>query len=260
MRIVHLSDLHIGKSKNKKRVARIFNWLKNNRNKHRAEVVVITGDIVDDGELWQYQDAGGLIDELRKDFRVLCAPGNHDYGKDGFTEDRKSMNRFKRILTGDIEFPHLERVSDDLAVILLDSMEEEMGTFDPLGAQGSLGPDQIRNLDKMLCDLHEDPLNPKVVVALHHHPFFYNHFLKLRDDVALKDVVGRRVDGRPRVDALLFGHKHVIKRFNDPDNNKEALHNIQVIFAAGSSVEEEEGKMHIPIIDLSTGKIDNEWI
>ena len=54
MKIIHLSDVHIGKSNNKKRFDSIVNWIIDNKDGHGAKVVVLTGDIVDDGSLGQY--------------------------------------------------------------------------------------------------------------------------------------------------------------------------------------------------------------
>ena len=67
----------------------------------------------------------------------------------------------------------------------------------------------------------------------------------------LKSVIARRRDAPPRVNALLFGHKHLDHRFNDPEENKETLYGIDLIYASGQSVERDaEGKMVVPVIDL----------
>jgi len=51
MRIIHLSDIHVGKGKNHTTLKTIRNWILDNKDKHHASVVVITGDIVDDGRV-----------------------------------------------------------------------------------------------------------------------------------------------------------------------------------------------------------------
>ena len=63
-------------------------------------------------------------------------------------------------------------------------------------------------------------------------------------------MVSQPIDGKPRVNALLFGHKHLEHRFNDPEENKEELYGIDLIYASGQSVERhEDGKMVLPVID-----------
>ena len=257
MRIVHLSDIHIGKSANHKSFAAIVNWLISKKNTHRSKVVVITGDIVDDGVLWQYKEAKKQVEKLRtNDFAVLCCPGNHDYGPAGIIEDNYCIGYFKKYISGDIDYPHCE-IIDGHAFVLLDSMYEEMKETEMWGAQGKLGKDQLRNLDKLLDDLEDDSADTKVIIALHHHPFYYDYFLKLRDDELFKQVITIEEDGTSRANCLLFGHKHVEKRFNKPpSNSKEKKYGIDVIFASGATTERDnKGKMVIPVINLDTNKI-----
>jgi hypothetical protein len=53
------------------------------------------------------------------------------------------------------------------------------------------------------------------------------------------------------VNGLLFGHKHIENRFNDPEENKEELFGIDLIYASGQTVErDQEGKMVIPVINV----------
>ncbi len=54
MKIIHLSDIHIGKSKNTDRFISIISWIITNKDMHGSKVVVLTGDIVDDGHEKQY--------------------------------------------------------------------------------------------------------------------------------------------------------------------------------------------------------------
>jgi hypothetical protein len=83
----------------------------------------------------------------------------------------------------------------------------------------------------------------------------------LRDHSDLKGVITRPVDQPPRVNLLLFGHKHLENRFNDPDENKELLYGIDMIYASGSSVERNrEGKMKIPVIDIEEKSIERFYV
>lgn len=252
MKIIHLSDIHIGKSNNHKRFVSIVDWILEKKSTHKSKVVIITGDIVDDGALWQYKEAKKQIDRLRNDdITVLCTPGNHDYGTNGIIENRKCIKYFKKYLSGDIDYPHYELIENH-AFVLLDSMLEEMKEIEFWGAQGKLGQDQLRNLDNLLNELEDNSSETKVIIALHHHPFYYDYFLKLRDDELFKKVITREKYGTSRANCVIFGHKHVEKRFND----KEEKYGIDVVFASGSTTERHSnGKMSISVIDLNTNKI-----
>jgi len=256
MRIIHLSDIHIGKSNNSERFASIVDWILTRKSTHKSKVVVITGDIVDDGELWQYKEAKKYIDKLRNDnLRVLCSPGNHDYGRNGILENDECIGYFRRYISENTDYPHCERIGEH-AFIMLDSMLEEMRKTELWGAQGELGKSQLRELDKLLDELEDESSNTKVVIAMHHHPFYHSYFLKLRDDELFKKVITREEDGTSRANCIMFGHKHVEKRFNQQRQSKEEKYGIDVIFCSGSSTERHSnGKMTIPVINLKKNKI-----
>ncbi len=251
MNIIHLSDLHIGKSNNFEKSTRIFEWIINNIKSHQSDLVVITGDLVDDGATWQFNEAKDLLDRLRHNgFTVLVAPGNHDYGPEGFRESSKSRTEFAELISGVSDYPYLY-ISKGQAIVVLDSMEKEMENIDLWGAQGCLGKNQLQKLDLLLDALGQNPATENVVVVLHHHPFDYLFYHGMRDHEDLKGVISGRIDQPPRVNYLLFGHKHIENRFNDPEENKEELYGIDMIYASGQSVERDlKGKMVIPVINL----------
>jgi len=258
MRILHLSDLHIGKGKNHTTLKTIRDWLIDNKDIHKSSVIVITGDITDDGELWQYKCARYHLDRLEvKGFRILPCPGNHDYSAIGLIENNDCIRSFKKYISQGADYPHVE-IIDDCAFIMLDSMMEEMKHDDFIGAQGELGKQQLNNLNYHLDDIEQNHPEYKVVLCLHHHPFFTSsYFMKLRDADAFKDVIMDKDSGDSRVDCLLFGHKHDEKRLA----KKEKEYNASVIYASGSTVERnEEGKLIIPVIDLDTKSVERYLI
>jgi 3',5'-cyclic AMP phosphodiesterase CpdA len=191
------------------------------------------------------------VERLRLEgYRVLVAPGNHDYGPDGYRESQQSKEDFRELISGVKEYPYLH-LEAGKAFIILDSMEAEMGKVELWGAQGYLGELQLQKLDLLLDQLAKNPAVETVILSLHHHPFDYLFYHGLRDHADLKSVVSQRRDDPPRVNALLFGHKHLEHRFNDPEENKEKLYGIDLIFASGQTVErKEDGKMVLPVIDL----------
>lgn len=261
MKIIHLSDIHIGKSNNHERFASIVKWTLEKKTTHKSKAVVITGDIVDDGALWQYKEAKNQIDKLRDGgLVVLCVPGNHDYGPNGIIENNECIGYFKKYISKGVDYPHCEVINGH-AFVLLDSMFEEMKETELWGAQGKLGKNQLRNLDKLLDDLEDGSSETKVIIALHHHPFYYNYFLKLRDDDLFKKVITREESGTSRANCVMFGHKHVEKRFNESSDSKEQKYGIDVIFASGSSTERHSnGKMVVPVIDLNKNTVTKHKI
>jgi len=261
MKIIHLSDLHIGKSDNIEKCNQITDWIINNQETHQSELVIISGDLVDDGQRWQFELAREFISRLKEnDFTVLIAPGNHDYGPDGYRESSTSQEEFCELISGVKEYPAVFFINGQ-AIIILDSMAEEIKNVDIWGAQGYLGEEQLQKLDQILDELAENPTVENVVVTMHHHPFDYLFYHGLRDDADLKGVIARRRNAPPRVNVLLFGHKHIEKRFNDPEDDKEDLFGIDMIFASGQTVERKsDGKMVLPVIDLKYKKIQRYFI
>lgn len=251
MNIIHLSDLHIGKSNNHKKANQVVDWIIGNQDLHQSNLVVISGDLVDDGETWQFEKARDLIGRLREaDYLVLTVPGNHDYGPNGIRENPASKRDFREMISQVAAYPAVQ-IRSGQAFVLLDSMEAEMEKQDLWGAQGYLGIRQLQKLDLTLDELAENPAVENVILILHHHPFDYLFYHGLRDHADLKGVISRRKGQPPRVNALLFGHKHLDHRFNDPEDNKEDLYGIDLIFASGQTVERgEDGKMTLPVIDL----------
>ncbi len=261
MKIIHLSDLHIGQSDNIEKCKQIADWILENRETHQSDLVIISGDLVDDGQSWQFEQAREIIDRLRQGgFTVLAAPGNHDYGPDGFRESSTSQQDFCELISGVKEYPAVF-IIEGQAIVILDSMAEEMKNIDIWGAQGFLGKAQLQKLDRILDELAENPEIENVVLTMHHHPFDYLFYHGLRDDADLKGVIARRRDAPPRVNVLLFGHKHLEKRFNDPEDDKEDLFGIDMIYASGQSVERKsDGKMVLPVIDLKDKTIERYFI
>lgn len=256
MKIIHLSDIHIGHKPNNENFDSIINWIINNEKKHQSNIVIITGDIVDNGAYEEYKEAKTKIDKIKNTgIKVLAVPGNHDYGKRGLIENWECVDLFKKYISGDLKYPHLEAI-DNYHFILLDSMLQEMKERDFWGAQGELGEEQLGELDSLLNIIETESPEAKVVIALHHHPFFDGHFHKLRDDDLFKKVIMDKNKGDARIDGLLFGHKHNEKRFTGP-NSEEDKYNIGVIYSSGSTTSRNEfGKLIIPVIDLETNSIE----
>ncbi|OGP56087.1 MAG: hypothetical protein A2V67_14205 [Deltaproteobacteria bacterium RBG_13_61_14] len=205
MKIIHLSDLHIGgrsrltKMSMLKNARKVFNKICNEQQPASDYVVVITGDLVDNAfKSKKYKNA---IDALKilQDYKVLIIPGNHDYG-DGTVDDEKFVALFDQTFGNTNTPPYPTRhIIGGVAFWGLNSMAEKV---DMDTCEGKLGEPQINLLENYI---ENDPAvkRCKKVLYLHHHPFPFPKFKGLQDTKKLERVI------KGKVDALLFGHNHV---------------------------------------------------
>ena len=244
MRIIHLSDLHIGRGKNLENTQILLNRIDEKYgNEQKKPVILITGDIVDDAQTWQFKEANRLFQHfISKGYQFLLCPGNHDYGWNGMKSMSENIKKYGKYLSQDIDFPVIEEI-DDCYFIALDSMEDETGIFDSYGAEGEIGKDQINDLNYYIEEFRHHSPNGKIILYLHHHPFYFNHFMRLKDADKLKEVVRIRSDDEgntmKRVNILLFGHKHVEKQLK----SKESKYGIDLILASKKSTDIEGGTL-----------------
>ena len=242
MKIIHLSDLHVGRGSNSKNFKIILEKIDEKYGTlSNKPVLLISGDNVDDGERWQYKKASKILDSvLSKNYKVLLCPGNHDYGWNGIVAKSSRIKRYGKYLSQDIDFPVVTRI-DDCHFIALDTMEEERGGADGLGAEGEIGKEQLHELNYTLESIRKENPTDKIIVYLHHHPFYYNNFLRLKDADDLKEVIRARENDSgnliKKVNVLLFGHKHDEKRFE----SKEKKYGIDLILASKKSTDIEKG-------------------
>jgi 3',5'-cyclic AMP phosphodiesterase CpdA len=230
MRILHISDLHIGNEgdvdrwkRAEKIVRRIIRAWGDDGDR---PLVLITGDIVDDGTEVEYIEARRILRPLhRAGFQVAPLPGNHDYGWNGAHAQEKRFKLFKKYLFGietRVTYPDVPYADDDVSVITLNSMHAETGFWDGLLADGELGSRQRDELDELITSLREERKKThRIVVALHHHPFQFPDASVLKK---AKERIGHRLkDGvqlmkllSGRIDVLLFGHEHRHVDFSQP--------------------------------------------
>ena len=230
MRILHISDLHIGNEADvdrwKKAEKIVRETIREWGSDDDKPLVLITGDVVDDGAEVEFIEARRILRPLhRAGFQVAPLPGNHDYGWNGAHAEEKRFKLFKKYLLGiesRVTYPDVPYADDDVTLITLNSMYAETGFWDGLLADGELGSRQIDELGELITTLRDERKKThRIVVALHHHPFLFP------DDPLLKKIkerVGHRLkDGDDlmkilagRIDALLFGHEHRHVDFSEP--------------------------------------------
>jgi len=230
MKILHISDLHIGKETDVDRWKKAEKLVREIKREWGGDIdkplVLITGDVVDDGAEVEFIEARRILRPLhRAGFQVAPLPGNHDYGWNGAHAQEKRFKLFKKYLLGiesRVTYPDVPYADDNVTLITLNSMHAETGFWDGLLADGELGSRQRDELDELITILRDErKKSHRIVVALHHHPFLFP------DDPPLKKIkerIGHRLkDGDDlmkllsgRIDVLLFGHEHRHVDFSEP--------------------------------------------
>lgn len=229
MKIIHLSDTHIGTGANAARADLVVDDLVRHPPDELSRCVVVhTGDLIDAATPDNRQTAKSMLDRLNEaGYRVLLCPGNHDYG-DTFEVNNEAAGTFKEefapyLFHGEPqEFPVLHHVNGDTALIGLDSNAAELRFLQGFFAEGHLGAPQLDRLNRILDT--NALIGKKVVLYLHHHPFYYGYSVMpdVGDGHPLKHLVARLTRPfrrmkdayslcqiiRDRVQAVLFGHMH----------------------------------------------------
>jgi 3',5'-cyclic AMP phosphodiesterase CpdA len=219
MKIIHLSDLHIGCKERdvllKTHFDETIDYLKNNIEQPEEHIIIVTGDITHNANKDGFEYAANSFKNLKTlGFRVLVVPGNHDYRvKDkhsGSIEDGEQARKIfcDSFYDGDTEFPKKNILeftkntghTEKIAFIGIDSDEDKLD-----GSKGKIGEKQRRELNKKLklpevqqCDLK--------VIYLHHNPFAHRLSfwgMKLKDR---KEFI--RILKRHNISLLLYGHTH----------------------------------------------------
>jgi 3',5'-cyclic AMP phosphodiesterase CpdA len=223
MKILHASDLHIGKklltpfTDETKESKGLINDIINDKSGINGKdfLILFTGDTINDGD--EFIDAKKILTKLPEAGfkKVMVLPGNHDYGLAGNMANKKSYKLFKEHL-GEFrggskgrEFPYVAEFKG-VTVVGLDSMQGEMEDEAGLLADGQIGAVQFNRLKKVLAEIrYTKKADHKIVLALHNHPFdlegCWESVHGLKDGEELMNLI--RLE-RYKVDVLLFGHEH----------------------------------------------------
>jgi 3',5'-cyclic AMP phosphodiesterase CpdA len=208
-KIIHLSDLHVGFDQCQAHLNALVTRLIFLKKPASEYVVIITGDLVEDGtQEGLFETVMVEINRLKSaGFRILICPGNHDYGT-GSNGDKDLVPKFKQAFFSDpaYTFPRLD-IIDKTAFIGLDTMADELNWYDQFFAEGELGKAQLSAL-KTLLDSAEVKGCDHRVVYMHHHPFAPRAFHGLKDS----EKLGKLLTGK--IHCLLFGHNHDAKIWN----------------------------------------------
>lgn len=239
IKFIHLSDLHIHTTERRdnRNCRKVVDFIGHHYPDEKP-IVLITGDIVDDGKEVQYQNAVSILKPLvNAGFKILAVPGNHSYGPFGNIYTEESQQLFQDYILGDLldiayaRQPHTKMediypmvtIEGDVLFIGLDSVvgnEDEFLHF----ASGEVGKPQR---EKLAILLRRNP-GRKVVVYFHHHPFYRNGFKKFAMEMDDAKEVLRILAGL--VDFVCFGHKH-------ESDVRMAENNIDWMLASGKTPE-----------------------
>lgn len=192
MKVFHISDLHIRSDMkhNYQVEMKLYNLAKN---LGPVDMVVLTGDVTDDGTSVQYANALRLLTPFTS--RIVIVPGNHDYSTAGLNYKRECAKRFK-VFAELLNFPRNEFY--DLRILPIDSNIKTTTPFD--FARGNVGWWNRRAIKKFGIQCKKDK---KVsLVCLHHTPFEEHWTLELKD----AEKLIRACEGY--VDYVLVGHEH----------------------------------------------------
>lgn len=184
--LAQLSDTHFNMSaRNNERAERVMAFLAELPN--RPDVIIVTGDIADEGDAEEYQQARAA---LAADIPVVILPGNHD--------DRGNM---RTVLFGEessyapINQSHR---TDGVTLALLDSSI-------PGKPEGLLDDETYAFLTDLLA---ATPADDVVLIAMHHPPVPVQSTvvdpIRLTNPERLAEIVA----GDDRILAVLTGHVH----------------------------------------------------
>lgn len=268
MKLIHISDTHIGCDDNTLRFERVVDdLLANPPDVPENCVIVHTGDLIDSATDISRQAGRLLLDRLATRYRVLLCPGNHDYG-DASSVDKESALVFQRTFGDYIfqdqpsDFPVVTRMGK-YVFIGLDSNAEELSFWERWFAEGHLGRKQLSDLNELLDS--PELADKLIVVYLHHHPFTFGYsvmpdvgdrnplnylyvqltrpFLRLKDAFSLCQVL------RDRAQVLLFGHMH----FGLDCSGEGRKYGMKLAFDGGSTTctDNDMDRMRYRVIDLA---------
>jgi 3',5'-cyclic AMP phosphodiesterase CpdA len=227
MKFIHVSDLHFHRDRRDNEDADTL--LETILKKYSEHVLIITGDIADDGHKLQFSNAFEALNPFKG--RVFIAPGNHDFGAAGNFYSRERALLFDEMLSRPLEqggtftgdsTPVVNIIGDGENPIMLIALDTNLETDHPFDfACGEVGTGQLSVLNRLLSNpLSADQIK---ILFFHHHPFMHcNPFMELKDASDLMRVIYQKVD------VLLFGHKHVSGKW-------ENCNGIQYVLASDNS-------------------------
>ena len=180
MIIVQLSDLHVGSQF----LPEVFETVVKEVNELNPDVIVITGDLTNEGLIKEYEKCKSLLTQFNTK-KIISISGNHDYRNTGYL-------LFKKFFP----FQAVNELDDDVVLVTV-------GTARPDRNEGEVGYRQNLWLERTIKK-YKDKVK---IVAMHHHlipiPDTGSDQLTVVD---AGDILRTILD--TKVDVVLCGHKH----------------------------------------------------
>jgi len=180
MIIVQLSDLHVGSQF----LPEVFETVVKEVNEINPDVIVITGDLTNEGLMKEYKKCKSLLTKFNTK-KIISISGNHDYRNTGYL-------LFKKFFP----FKTVNELDDDVVLVTV-------GTARPDRNEGEVGYRQNLWLERTMKK-YKDKVK---IVAMHH------HLISIPDTgsdqltvVDAGDILRTVLD--TQVDVVLCGHKH----------------------------------------------------
>jgi 3',5'-cyclic-AMP phosphodiesterase len=232
MQLVQLSDIHVGSFFKQ----HVFDTVVEEVNKLNPDAIIITGDLTDEGLLFQFEYARKQINKLTCS-NIIVLAGNHDYRHTGYLVFKKFFPSSKQQIH---QF--------DEAVLLT------VGTARPDRDEGEVGYRQNlwmeNSLRKYGNDNAKDKKNKKKIkiIAMHH------HLIAIPDTGTDKIIIVDAGDTlraclQSGVDLVICGHKHRPWMWN--------LGALQIAYAGTTSSERYRGFFEntYNILNIKDGKV-----
>ncbi|MCH8975097.1 MAG: metallophosphoesterase [Thaumarchaeota archaeon] len=180
MLLVQISDIHVGSQFQPK----VFDQVVNEVNNLKPDVIVITGDLTNEGLIKEYKECKKLVSKLKAK-KIITISGNHDYRNTGYLAFKKYF-----------PFESVNNLSKDIVLVTI-------GTARPDRNEGEVGYRQNLWLERTMKK-YKDKVK---ILAMHHHlvgiPDTGADRLTITD---AGDVLRTLVS--TKVDLVLCGHKH----------------------------------------------------
>lgn len=204
MLLVQISDIHCGPMFRKM----VFRDALKEINAMSPDVVLVTGDLTEDGLMAEFQTVAKQLKKLKAD-KVIYVSGNHDYRSTGYLLFRQFFS-----------FSQITEVGNVVIVVVSSARPDR--------DDGEVGHRQNLWIENTLAK-HQDKLK---IVAIHH------HIIPVPDTGADQITVTDAGDvlrslTKSKVDLVLCGHRHRPWRWQ--------IENMKVIHAGSVSCEKLRG-------------------
>lgn len=188
MKLVQLSDIHVGSFFKQQ----VFDIVVEEVNKLKPDAIIITGDITDEGLLYQFEYARAQIKKFTCS-NIIVLAGNHDYRHTGYLIFKKFFALSKQ---------QIYEFDDDVVLLTL-------GTARPDRDESEVGYRQNLWMENTLGKYNDDnKKNKKIkIIAMHH------HLIGIPDTGNDKIIIVDAGDTlraclQSGVDLVICGHKH----------------------------------------------------